>query len=93
MATGGFVYYKLGQYQRAIEDYNQAIRFHPKYVNAFYNLGCIYSLQDNISKAVKYLELALENGYDNLDWISKDTDWDNIRSTNEFKMLIDKHKK
>ena len=89
----GFVYYKLGQYQRAIEDYNQAIRFNPKYVNAFYNLGCIYSLQDNISKAVKYLELALENGFDNFDWISKDTDWDIIRSTNEFKMLIDKHKK
>ncbi|MFC1788625.1 hypothetical protein ACFLZE_01760 [Thermodesulfobacteriota bacterium] len=52
-----------------------------------------YLCRSACESLLPYLELAIENGFDNFDWISKDTDWDIIRSTNEFKMLIDKHKK
>jgi tetratricopeptide (TPR) repeat protein len=82
-----------GQFDKAISDYNKAIEINPKYAIAHYNIGCIYSLQNNLSKALKYLELAFQNDYDNFDWINKDSDWDNIRSSNEFKMLIEKYKK
>ena len=89
----GLAYVGKGQFDQAISDYNKAIELSPTHTNAYYNIGCVYSLQNNLSEALKYLELALENGYDNFDWISKDPDWDNIRSSNEFKMLIDKYNK
>jgi len=91
-AGRGIAYSGIGQYPRAIEDYNHAIRLNPKNGGAYYNIGCIYSLQNNIPEALKYLELALQNGYDNFDWIGKDTDWDNIRLTREFNLLINKYK-
>jgi tetratricopeptide (TPR) repeat protein len=89
----GVGYRNKGQYDQVISDYNKAIEINPKYALAYYNMGCIYSFQNNFSKALKYLELAFQNGYDNFDWIHKDTDWDNIRSSKEFKVLIDKYKK
>ena len=89
----GLAYVGKGQFDQAISDYNKAIELSPTHTNAYYNIGCVYSLQNNLSEALKYLELVLENGYDNFDWISKDPDWDNIRSSNEFKMLIDKYNK
>ena len=89
----GNAYYNKEQLDQAISDYNKAIELSPTHTNAYYNIGCVYSLQNNLSEALKYLELVLENGYDNFDWISKDPDWDNIRSSNEFKMLIDKYNK
>jgi Flp pilus assembly protein TadD len=89
----GVEYQNKGQYDRAVADYNKAIELNSKYAFPYYNIGCIYSLQNNLSKALKYLELALQNGWDDFDWINKDTDWDNIRSSNEFKVLIDKYKK
>jgi tetratricopeptide (TPR) repeat protein len=35
-------YKDLGQYKRAIEDYDQAIRLDPKYAYAYYNRGNAY---------------------------------------------------
>ncbi|HEY9611173.1 tetratricopeptide repeat protein, partial [Allocoleopsis sp.] len=35
----GDIRYGLGEYQRSVEDYNQAIRLNPNYANAYYNRG------------------------------------------------------
>ncbi len=90
----GNVFYFKGQYDKAITDYTKAIEINPKDTKEYYyKIGCAYSLQKDLSKALKYLELAFQNGYDDFDWLSKDADWDNISSSDEFKMLIDKYKK
>jgi len=39
----GIAYENLGQYQPAIQDYNQAISLNPAYSEAFYNRGTIYN--------------------------------------------------
>jgi tetratricopeptide (TPR) repeat protein len=39
----GAAYADLGQYQRAIEDYNEVIRLKPDYAEAYYNRGCVYA--------------------------------------------------
>jgi len=41
----GKAYVKLGQYQRAIEDFNEAIRLKPDYVSAYINRGGAYFKQ------------------------------------------------
>ena len=43
----GIAYAKLGQYQRAIEDFNKAIRLKPDYADAYSNRGVAYLLQGN----------------------------------------------
>jgi tetratricopeptide (TPR) repeat protein len=38
----GWAYFSLGDYQLAIDDYNQAIRLNPDYTEAYYNRGIAY---------------------------------------------------
>ena len=40
--TRGNMYFELGQYERAIQDYDEAIRLDPEYANAYYNRGIAY---------------------------------------------------
>jgi len=39
----GAAYDDLGQYNLAIEDYNEAMRLKPDYAEAYYNRGCVYA--------------------------------------------------
>ena len=43
ITTGELLYVRLGQYQLAIDDYNEAIRLKPDYANAYNNRGSAYS--------------------------------------------------
>lgn len=54
----------------------------------FYNIACFYSLLQDKDKALLYLRKSLEKGYRQFVHISKDTDLDFIRETDEFKNLI-----
>ena len=38
----GIAYYNLGQDERAIEDWDEAIRLNPEYAKAYYNRGVTY---------------------------------------------------
>ena len=41
----GNAYHHKGEYDRAIEDYNEAIRLNPKDADAYYNRGYAYNLK------------------------------------------------
>src|SRR5215469_13126474 len=43
----GNTYATKGQYDRAIEDYNEAIRLNPKHADAFYNRGTAHNAKVN----------------------------------------------
>lgn len=55
---------------------------------SYYNIACCYSLQQNIDEAIKWLNLAFENGY--IDWVHIITDIDflKIRNDERFVNLI-----
>ena len=60
--TVGWVYYKLGDYQSAIEYLTQVVEQQPD-VNVFnYHLGMAYKAAGDIEKAKLYLMKSLENG-------------------------------
>ncbi len=88
----GLAFYYKKDYDKAIADYNRAIELDSEYALAYYNIGCVYSLQNKKEKALSFLEQSLQKGYENFEWIENDTDWDNVRDSEEFKAIIQKYK-
>lgn len=57
-----------------------------------YDAACLYSLLGDKSRALDYLEIALEKGYADFEHIERDSDLDNIRKERSFIKLVNKHK-
>jgi tetratricopeptide (TPR) repeat protein len=80
-----------GNFEEAIKLGEKAITIDPNHLNAIFNMACIYSLKGNIQAAILYLEKALKKGFKNLRLLTTDNDLNNIRSTTEFKTLIQEY--
>jgi lipoprotein NlpI len=55
----GIAYARKGQYDRAIEDLDQAIRLNPNYAVAFSNRGLAYARKDQYDRALEDLDQAI----------------------------------
>jgi tetratricopeptide (TPR) repeat protein len=55
----GFVYDNLKQYQRAVADYDQAIRLNPEFAKAYANRGLAYTKLGQHLQAVKDFDEAI----------------------------------
>ena len=97
----GQYYYYLGQLYIATIQYSKA---QPVYEKAYimgenknnglcYNLACIHSLEKRTYNALRFLEEALQNGFNDFEHIKKDADLDNIRNEDRFKELVAKYQK
>jgi tetratricopeptide (TPR) repeat protein len=51
---------KQGEYEKAIRDFNEAIRLNPKEVEAFYGKACCHALLKEADPAIAALSMALE---------------------------------
>ena len=89
-----YSYFYLGEEQKAIEEMIERVdnaNGTENYKDECYDLACIYSLNNDVDNAIKYLTIAAENGYDNFAWLKNDLDMDNIRNTQEFKDFLSKY--
>jgi tetratricopeptide (TPR) repeat protein len=55
----GTAYYNKGDYNRAIQDYDQAIRLDPKYMPAYYSRGSAYFKKSDYDPAIQDLNEAI----------------------------------
>jgi len=78
--------YKTGNFELAIRYANQALEY-GNLESHLYNLGCYYSLNGDPDSAIYFINLAIDNGYRNCSWLTKDadlvtlrygTDWENL---------------
>ncbi len=78
----------LKRYDEAIQLYDKVLKFDPKDMDAYYNKACIESKKNNKDEALNLLKKAIEfdAGYKII--AKKDSDFDNIRDSDEFKDLI-----
>ncbi len=60
----GEAYDKLGEYDRAISEFESALKLNPNYFFALNNLGNIYGKQKNYPEAIAYFEKALKQKAD-----------------------------
>jgi len=56
----GFVYYKLGDYEKSITYYKEALEIAPKFPKATHGLGLAYMADGRYETAVKTLEKAVD---------------------------------
>ena len=59
------------------------------YISLYYDLACYLSLDGKTDDAVAAFEVAVNNGYRNYRWATKDTDLDPLRSDERFEKLMD----
>lgn len=83
-----YAYLGLGDYEKAIAVVDTTIARDSTSNSPYYNAACVYSRMGNKEKAIEYLRKAIELGYRHFGHISRDTDLDNIRDSEEFKELI-----
>lgn len=81
-----YAYYYLGQKDKAIEILNTILDKDKK--GKCYDAACLYSVMGEKEKALSYLRQSLEDGYRRFAHIKRDRDLNNIRNTEEFKVLM-----
>lgn len=60
----GVIYYGIGEYEKAIEDYNKVIEIKSDFTEAYCNRGEVWLHLEEWEKARADLTFAKENGYD-----------------------------
>jgi len=90
-------YYELGnalldlkQYTEAIQAYHMAeqLDYQPN-AKVLYNLACGYSLLEKEEEALKYVQLAIENGYNNRKHMLTDKDLSFVRKSPRFNKVYE----
>ncbi len=82
------IYLDRGRLEAALPLLMRRLQFQPNNANIFYDIACIYSRQNKIDESVRWLKLAVENGYNNLDKLKSDSALNNIRGLSSYKALL-----
>jgi tetratricopeptide (TPR) repeat protein len=83
----GIEFMRAGQYQRAIEAFEEQIRQNGS-SNAMYNIACAYALRGDKRRAFDALERAIENGFDNSQHMTQDEDLRLLKGDPHFYELV-----
>jgi serine/threonine protein kinase/Flp pilus assembly protein TadD len=66
----------------------KALKYNPKDAVMMYYGACLYARLDERRHAVELLKKAVENGYENFEWIKRDPDFENIRKEPGYIELV-----
>lgn len=77
------------------KEYNEAITYYQLLLKAgksefddLYNLACCYGRTGDDKKASKFLKLAVDGGFAEIDHIRTDPDFDNVRNSPKFQKAM-----
>lgn len=79
-----------GKYEQAERRCLAAVRLLPQAPEAYYNLACAQARQGKREQAMRSLARAVENGFRQSEWMSKDPDLENLRVDPQFASLVEK---
>ena len=88
--NSGIQKYKDFDLEAAIEDFHKSLQIEPNDPAMFFNLACAYSLTEQKSKCLEYLELATKAGFNDYGRILTHEDLAYIRIQPEFEAFRDK---
>jgi tetratricopeptide (TPR) repeat protein len=92
----GFTYIKMGQFDKAKKDLIKALEINPDEPTPHMTMAELYSSTHNLEDACKHLNLAIDKGWDDWDYIENYKTLDNVRNASCYedvmaKILIFKH--
>ena len=87
----GVAYHDLKQYDSAITYIRKAILINPKDNLPYYYLAQSFARNNKPEDALRYLEQALQRGYDLYEYIVIDPDFDSIRKYAAYKAMMKKY--
>ncbi len=90
LSLGAGSLFALGEKDEAIKWINKALELYPKDGGVIFNAACLFTHLGNKVKAISLLEVAIDKGYGNKEWIEHDRDYDTLRDEPRFKALIKK---
>ncbi|CAM3563667.1 DUF6624 domain-containing protein [Flavobacterium chungbukense] len=85
--------YKVENYKLSVGYYEKAFKIEKKDSGDLYNAGCAASLALENKKAFKWLNLAIDKGYENNTHMQIDGDLKRLHAEKEWKEIIDKLQK
>ena len=81
----GDLYTKKGRAADGLKIDQKLAQLRPDDSAVLYNLACSYSLVNNLEASLNTIKKAIEYGYDNLAYLERDNDLDNLRRDERFK--------
>lgn len=80
--------YEAKNYKLSTSFFEKAFKSKPELKKNFYNASCAASLANDKKNSLKWLEIAVNNGFNSVEHIKSDTDLDNVRKEKKFKKII-----
>jgi tetratricopeptide (TPR) repeat protein len=80
-------YTQRGRYVEGLKVDERLARLEPSNAVVFYNLACSYSLTDQFDRAALALEHALNLGYSDFAWLTKDPDLKKFRAQPQYREI------
>ncbi len=84
----GDLYTRTGELEKGLDVDRNLVRMCPKEPEVWYNLGCSHALVGEKEEAFEALSRAVELGYSDRDWMSRDNDLRSIRKDPRFRLLL-----
>lgn len=81
-------YTRVGRVDDGLALDQKLVGLDPENPTSYYNLACSLSLKERKGEAVSALREALEHGYDDIDWLLKDSDLRPLHSFPPFRELL-----
>jgi TolB-like protein/tRNA A-37 threonylcarbamoyl transferase component Bud32/cytochrome c-type biogenesis protein CcmH/NrfG len=82
-------YSKVGKGNEAAQQLEMSVAMRPNDPNVLYNAACTYGVLEMKPEALAMLKRAVEAGFTDVEWISRDTDLSCLREEPEFKRIIE----
>jgi len=84
----GDLYTRAGNLEKGLDVDRDLVRMCPDEPDVWYNLGCSHALVGEKEAAFNALSRAVELGYSDRDWMSRDDDLRSIRNDPRFRSLL-----
>ena len=86
-----FVHATQKDYDRSISVLVQSAKLQPDNPGIYYNVAGLYAVQNKETESLQWLETAFQKGYKNCPMARTDRDLDSIRSTAQYRELMQRY--
>ncbi|MGB5172134.1 MAG: adenylate/guanylate cyclase domain-containing protein [Eudoraea sp.] len=90
LSLGSASLIESGEKEEALHWINKAIALYPEDGATIFNGACVFAKAGHKEKAINLLQIAVDNGFGNKEWIEQDRDYDSLRNEPQFKALMKK---